>query len=302
MYPNAKGMFSILIPVYNFDVLPLVQILHKQASSLAVDFEIIICDDGSTDKSIQISNRKAAGLANVIYLENTENRGRIVTRNRLAGSAQYMWLLFLDADVLPADEQFLSRYLHFFNQSFEVVTGGFSYSADKPDDQFLLRWKFGSKRESISARARNQHPYRVFISANYLIRKTTYLGLLTHLKTTAYGSDNLIAAIFSKSKTAILHIDNPVIHLGLESNKVFLKKSREAADALRSFSGSHSEFLSQNKLYHTFLVVKRFGIIKLVDFVFCINRKQLEKNLLGKNPSLFLFDLYRLGYLCNIHR
>lgn len=295
-------MISILIPVYNYPVSALVQSLHKQACKLDFMYEIVVCDDGSSQKSTKISNQAIEQLEEVLYIENKKNEGRIATRNRLAKTAKYPWLLFLDADVLPADEQFLSRYLNFFNQSFEIVTGGFSYSADKPDDQFLLRWKFGSKRESISARARNRHPYRVFISANYLIRKTTYLGLLAHLKTTAYGSDNLIAAIFSKSKTAILHIDNPVIHLGLENNKVFLKKSREAADALRSFSGSHSEFQSQSRLYRTFLVLKRFGLAKLVDFVFCINRKQLEKNLLGKKPSLFLFDLYRLGYLCNIHR
>lgn len=295
-------MFSILIPVYNVDVSLLVRKLHGQANRHSTNFEIIVCDDGSTDKSIQTSNRKLAGLANVVYLENTENRGRIVTRNRLADSARHPWLLFLDADVLPADEQFLSRYLNFFNQSFEVVMGGFSYSGERPDGQFLLRWKFGRKRESVPANVRNRHPYRVFISANYLIRKAVYLDLLSHLKTTAYGSDNLIAAIFSKSKTPVLHIDNPVIHLGLENNKVFLKKSREAADALLKFSENNPELQSQNKLYRTFLVVKRFGVVKLLDFLFCINRKQLEKNLLGKTPSLFLFDLYRLGYICNIHR
>ncbi len=295
-------MFSILIPVYNVDVSLLVRKLHGQANRLSANFEIIVCDDGSTDKNIQTSNRELVGLANVVYLENTENRGRIVTRNRLAESARHPWLLFLDADVLPVDEQFLSRYRNFFNQSFDVAMGGFSYSGERPDGQFLLRWKFGRKRESVPAHLRNRHPYRVFISANYLVRKTVYLGLLSQLKTTAYGSDNLIVTILSESKTPVLHIDNPVIHLGLENNKVFLKKSREAVEALLKFSENNPGLQAQNKLYRTFLVVKRFGAVKLLDFVFCINRKQLEKNLLGKNPSLFLFDLYRLGYICNIHR
>ncbi|PJB12287.1 MAG: hypothetical protein CO119_07540 [Flavobacteriales bacterium CG_4_9_14_3_um_filter_40_17] len=294
-------MFSVLIPVYNVDVLPLVQLLHKQAKLLAVDFEIIVCDDGSTDEKLLSLNRNVANLEKVVYLENSENSGRLATRNRLAASAQYPWLLFLDADVLPAGEHFLNRYLIYFSQFFDVVMGGFSYPQAKPESQFSLRWEFGRKRESVSARERNRFPYRVFISANYLIRKAVYIDLLSQLKTPSYGSDNLIASEFLKHKTPILHIDNPAIHLGLENNKVFLKKSREAIESLLLFYQNNPDFKSQNKLYHTFLTVKKLRMIKWVDFVFCINRKQLEKNLLGKNPSLLLFDLYRLGYFCNIY-
>jgi glycosyltransferase involved in cell wall biosynthesis len=294
-------MFSILIPVYNVDVFPLVQALHEQANRLSVNFEIIVCDDGSTDEKVLRPNRNTAKLKNVVYMENAENIGRIATRNRLADSAQHAWLLFLDADVLPADEYFLNRYFTYLHQSFDVVMGGFSYPRDKPDGQFSLRWKFGRMRESISAAERNRKLYRVFISANYLIRKSVYTDLLSHLKTPSYGSDNLIASVFLKHKTPIFHIDNPVIHLGLESNKVFLKKSREAIDSLLFFSQNNPDFQSQNKLYRTFLTVKKLRMVKWVDFVFCLNRKELEKHLLEKNPSLFLFDLYRLGYLCNIH-
>ncbi len=294
-------MFSILIPVYNVDVSSLVQILHEQANRLSGNFQIIVCDDGSTDEAMQRSNRNVAILGHVIYLENTENRGRLATRNRLAESAQYPWLLFLDADVLPPDDYFLNRYFTYFNQTFDVVMGGFTYSQDNLDSQFSLRCKFGRKRESISASERNRQLYRVFISANYLIRKTVYFDLLSHLKSTVYGSDNLIAAVFFKNKTPIFHIDNPAIHLGLESNKVFLKKSREAIDSLLLFLQDNPDFQSQNKLYRTFLTVKKLRMVKWVDFVFCLNRKQLEKHLLKKNPSLLVFDLYRLGYLCHIH-
>ena len=42
-------MLSILIPTYNFDCSVFVQALSNQAEALHVPYEIIVCDDGSTD-------------------------------------------------------------------------------------------------------------------------------------------------------------------------------------------------------------------------------------------------------------
>ena len=40
--------FSILVPVYNFDIVPLVNQIHKVASKIHSDFEILIIDDCSS--------------------------------------------------------------------------------------------------------------------------------------------------------------------------------------------------------------------------------------------------------------
>ena len=41
-------MLSILIPIYNYNVYPLVLELHEQCMTLGISFEILCQDDGST--------------------------------------------------------------------------------------------------------------------------------------------------------------------------------------------------------------------------------------------------------------
>lgn len=294
-------MLSILIPVFNCAIEPLVRQLTVQAKLLDVPWEIIICEDASTVRETRISNRNLENLNGLVYLENKTNIGRMATRNRLAESAKYPWLLFLDADVMPVDDLFLMRYAPFFDKAFDVIMGGFAYEATTPNVSWSLRWKFGKNRESIKAAKRNKKPYRVFISANYLIKKTIYQDLIASLNVPAYGSDNAITAVFLNHKTKVTHIDNPVWHLGLEENEVFLEKTRSAVRMLQTFVNQYPEYSSQNSLYNAFLKVKILGFRRPLAFFFSKFRASMEKQLTGKNPSLFLFDLYRLGYLCHLY-
>ncbi|MBU2526026.1 MAG: glycosyltransferase family 2 protein [Bacteroidetes bacterium] len=294
-------MLSILIPVFNGTVEPLVMRLREQAALLSVPWEIVVCEDASTDTEAREANRNLSNRHRLIYLENDTNMGRIATRNRLAATAQYPWLLFLDADVMPPDDSFLMRYVSYFEKEFELIMGGFAYQAVLPKVSQSLRWKFGRNRESINAVLRNKKPYRVFISANYLIKKTVYLDVIGSLNIPTYGSDSAIAAVLLSHKTKVLHIDNPVWHMGLEENTVFLEKTRSAVCTLHTLANNNPGLLTQNKLYNAFLKVKFLHCRQPIAFFFKLFRVPMEKQLTGKNPALFLFDLYRLGYLCHLY-
>ena len=54
-------MLSILIPVYNFNIVELAREIHHQAVSSGVAFEILIVDDGSV-LSCKEENRKVSQL------------------------------------------------------------------------------------------------------------------------------------------------------------------------------------------------------------------------------------------------
>ena len=53
-------MLSILIPTYNYNVVPLVLELHKQCLECEIDFEILCQDDAS--KLFFEENKKINGL------------------------------------------------------------------------------------------------------------------------------------------------------------------------------------------------------------------------------------------------
>lgn len=65
-----------------------------------VDFELLLCDDGSTDSSVQLAKDYAARDPRVRYLEhpNHENRGMSATRNLGLRSARGEFVAFIDAD------------------------------------------------------------------------------------------------------------------------------------------------------------------------------------------------------------
>lgn len=118
---------SILIPTYNNVCLELVRDLQAQASILSstndLEYEILVADDGSTDKNTIEKNCEINGLDNCRYIERKENIGRAAIRNFLAKEAQYTWLLFIDSNMNVINNQYLAKYQK--EQECDVIYGGY---------------------------------------------------------------------------------------------------------------------------------------------------------------------------------
>ncbi|OWP80530.1 hypothetical protein BWK63_10470, partial [Flavobacterium covae] len=52
------------------------------------------------------------------------------------------------------------------------------------------------------------------------------------------------------------------------------------------------------RLTKIFYIVKKFKLEYLFAFFFDFTESMIKQNLVSKRPSLFLLDLYKLGYLC----
>jgi len=112
-------MLSILIPVYNYNIVNLVTELHKQAVSAAIPFEIIVLDDGSSEL-LRDQNKDVANLPDVQFFELEKNIGRSGIRNRLVEMAKYSTLLFMDCDSEVPSEKYIENYLPYFVQEMVV--------------------------------------------------------------------------------------------------------------------------------------------------------------------------------------
>ena len=100
---------SILIPTYNNVCLELVKDLQVQASLLSdFSYELLVADDGSTDKMTVKENLAINDLENCRYIEREKNEGRAVIRNFLAKEAKYEWLLFIDSNMNVINSQYLA--------------------------------------------------------------------------------------------------------------------------------------------------------------------------------------------------
>ena len=292
-------MLSILIPVYNYSIFSLVETLHKQVLECNIPFEIICLDDASQD--FLIENQRINKFTNVSYSVLQKNIGRSAIRNLLAEKAVYDDLLFLDADTFPVHENFVSSYISQINNSEKVVYGGILYQNIKPPKNELLRWIYGIKREALKVSDRNKNTYLSFLSLNFLIKKSVFSKVrfnesIPNLR----HEDTLFSFELKQKQIEVIHIENPVYHLGIEDSKTFLRKSEEAVLGLKNLV--ESDLIAQDyvKLSYYFQTIKKYGLKNVFAFTFRIFKTLFIKQLLSKNPSLFLFDLYRLGYYCSL--
>jgi glycosyltransferase involved in cell wall biosynthesis len=295
-------MLSILIPTYNYSVYPLVCELQKQCVECRIDFEILVQDDGSKDEVLIKENSKINLLENCQFEKNAVNLGRAKTRNILGEKGKFENLLFLDSDTIPIHSTFILNYIKEIQNPFQIIYGGIKYQVTKPEKHILLRWVYGNKREALSLEKRKKHPYKSFLSLNFLIKKIVFkTARFNELIPNLRHEDTLFSFELKTKCIDIKHIENPVLHLGLDSNLEFLQKSEEAIDGLNYLVLKGLLPHQYTKLGLWFFTLKKYKL----DYLFfiligkCI--PMFKKNILGNNPSLFIFDLYRLYYYCKIY-
>tara|TARA_R110001583_G_scaffold12582_2_gene55688 strand:- start:367 stop:1263 length:897 start_codon:yes stop_codon:yes gene_type:complete len=294
-------MISVLIPIYNFNALKLVKTIHEQLEFLLQEFEIVCICDASTEFIAE--NNVINNFSSTKLLPLKKNIGRSKIRNLLIEKANYNWLLFLDADVLPKDDLFIKRYLDcIIKNEVSVFCGGIIYKDEKPDDNKMLRWVYGKKREEISFNKRSEKPYQYVSGANFLIHKSVAETIKFDERIINYGyEDVLFIEDLKNSNIEITHLENPVYHLGIENNLIFLDKTKEAIENLFFINANNILKGDNLKLLKTFQLLDKYSLDSGFLKIFLKFQKNIEYNLLGEKPSLFLFDIFKLGYLCDLN-
>lgn len=296
-------MLSILIPTFNYNVAPLVDELYKQTNfHTDLEFEIIVYDDGS--KLFHSENNEINKLSNCSYSILEKNIGRSAIRNKLATDAKYENLLFLDADVRIISENFITEYLNRIknNPKFEVIYGGIVYQSEKPNQNQLLRWIYGNEREALSAEVRNADCYVSFLTLNFLIKKKVFNQVRFNETIPNLRYEDLLFSFdLMHNEIKIEHINNQVVHNGIETSEVFLEKTNSSLHGLKYLLDHQIIDYNYAKISRTFIKLKSFKLLFLIRISHNLFQKKYVKNLLGKQPNLFFYDIYRLGYFCNIN-
>ena len=293
-------MLSILIPAYNFSVVSFVKQLFEQAVELGVPFEIRIYNDASdfdyvSDLGPILTHKE------IVFRDLKENLGRARIRNLLASEARYEWLLFADADSRIPDSNYLSTYWeHRAPQA--ILLGGTAYQQEPPADrQFYFRWYYGRHREQQSAEQRNKMPFEGFSTHHFFCACSVFEKARFPEQVLGYGhEDTLFGLEIRRAGFQIRHLDNPLYHIGLEPTTLYLSKSKEALGNLLLLQRDFPHL--QTRLSKMYKQVRKFGLAPLFRLGFGIAAPILERNFQSTNPSLLLFDLYRLGYFCQLHR
>ncbi|NII28681.1 glycosyltransferase family 2 protein [Pseudoflavitalea sp. X16] len=293
-------MISILIPVFNQDINKLVARLSAGLSHLQQGGEIIVMDDGS-DPAFRDINKPIAQQPFVRYLPQAQNQGRIRIRQMLAEAAAGEWLLFLDGDSEVVSDNFLHNYIQAIQPGAAVVVGGRTYTATPPEDDALrLHWKYGSRREGRLPGKKHQP---AFMSNNFLIQARYFQQLSFHTGWNGYGhEDTWMGLQLEEAGIPVRYIDNPVIHGGLEKNSAFIAKSATALLNLHQLSGMvPAALLARHvKIFRVYKKLEVWRCRWIVLAAYALLKNYIHRNLHSSNPSLTLFDLYRLQYFIRL--
>jgi len=288
---------SVLIPIYNFDISKLLHAIHSQLLMCNIAFEIRLYDDASTD-DCKVLNHKVQALQNVVYQELAKNIGRSKIRNLLTQDAVYDTLLFMDCDNEIVHQDYISKIFRYPLGAFAVIVGGTCYAVNPPlDSKYYLHWLVGKHKEEKPASKRNINPYNSFTLNNMVINKEVYLNVLLDENITTYGhEDSKFGVELRLRNYKLLHVDNPICHIGLNENKDFLKKSLQAIDNLCTMINNDG-IGTDTRLYQAYLLLKGYKLIQ----AFYYFTKKLEglmyRNLVSSKPSLIVFDIFKLNYL-----
>jgi hypothetical protein len=283
-------MLSILIPVFNYDITELTKEVHKKANASKVEFEIIIIDDAS--EIVNYKADKIKSLKNVQLIQLRKNIGRSAIRNLLATKAKFENLLFIDAGTFPKSNNFIKNYLNHIDKA--VTIGGMTPEEIKPKKPYLLRWKYTKERES-------NLDNNIATSANFLIKKSILIQHPFDETITTYGYEDLLFFKTLEFNSIKLNfINNPVIHDCREETITFIKKTEKALHNLLTLSVKHKELFQKNKIINSQQKLHKYRFQKVVIVLFRITKPLILKNLSSSNPSIFLLDLYKLGYFCKI--
>ena len=104
-------LVSVIIPVYNAEkyIIPAVESIQSQTYN---NLEIIIIDDGSKDKSLEIARRFSKLDARIKLIINDHNLGLSKTLNKAVQCANGSYIARMDGDDLSAPSR-IEKQLHF---------------------------------------------------------------------------------------------------------------------------------------------------------------------------------------------
>ena len=309
----------------NYDCSALVDDLYVQAERLrmgaGVDYEIIVGDDASTDVVTVNSNKEACSRPRCRFVSNAVNYGRAKNRNAMAELSKGDLLLIIDCDAKVCRQDFLARYIEAAKGN-DVVCGGIVAPNSLPSPDVTLRYKYERNARKVrSLEYRVANPYRHFSTFNVLIRRDVFMEIMFDEKCVEYGYEDALFGLRLKQRGIhVEHIDNPLVHVGMDTNESFVNKCEQAMRTLKRHVGMDTNESFVNKCEQAMrtlkrldadmkeyshvgsmaMKLKRFRLIWAVKAWHFLFRKLELANLLGKRPSLFVLKAYKLGYFCYI--
>ncbi len=249
-HPNTPRI-SICIPTWHDDAKPLLDSLRqlKQADMC----EVLIYDDGSNDP--HLTDRLIASCNDLPcparLMTAAQNQGRAYGRNMLIAQARADWLLLLDADMLPDNDDFIACYMREISNLDKptLIVGGFSLQQVRPTVKQRLHAAQSAHSECLPAIIRQRMPGRYVFTSNILVHRHLLNTVQFNDAYQGWGWEDTDWGLNIARKFPIHHIDNTATHLGLDAAEDLIHKYGTSGENFARLAKTHPEDIHQTSLY-----------------------------------------------------
>ncbi len=113
---------SVIIPAYNEEktIIPLLEVVNKQSVE-GVEFEVIVIDDGSNDKTPELLNNNSKLYSHFVCLQKNGGKGAAVKAGLKEATGDY--ILFQDADLEYNPDEYSNLLFPVLKFDAEIVMG-----------------------------------------------------------------------------------------------------------------------------------------------------------------------------------
>jgi len=276
---------SIIIPVYNEEkvIKEVLNNLLNYLKQLSLIYEIIVINDGSTDKTGEIL-LQYNNFSNLKIITHPYNKGYGASLKTGARAAQFEWLLFFDGDGQHRIE-YLNEFLKYTNQ-FEMIVGsrqGYLGPLFRQPGKKILHWVANylveQKIPDINCGFR-------------LIKKYLYLKYL-HILPNTFSASTTITLIFLKEGLNVKY-------LPVKINKRLGQSTVRPRDAAKTLLLILRVIMLFNPLKVFMPVSLLFFFIAVLIFIFQVS--SLNELLVSKSVLLFALSsifLFSFGLLAD---
>lgn len=155
---------SVAMSVYN-DEKFLAKSIESILSQTYTDFEFIICDDGSTDKSLEIIKKYMAMDDRIILIKNEKNLGLAPSLNKCIEKARGEYIARMDADDIAVKDRFYKQVKYLDEHPNIAFVCGGVYLIDE-------KGVWGTRLNQIPLTKENVFKYQPIAHPTTMIRKS----------------------------------------------------------------------------------------------------------------------------------
>ena len=264
-----KPYFSIIIPLYNKENF-ILNTINSVINQSFIDYEILIIDDCSTDKSLEIVSKTASTNPKITILNQSKNKGLSASRNTGIKNANAKYVVFLDADDLWKKDflQELFKLIKDFPQAHLFAT---NYEEFYSDDTIIMPQN-NSKKLQTNSLIPNFFEISLaqplYCPSSFCVEKSVFENIGVYDETITFGED-VDFNIRANTKFLLAYSTKPLVrYLMFSENQI--TQSKIGIKIITNFDKFETETCTKSLKkfldFHRYIMAKHYKLEGELNF------------------------------------